>query len=83
MTGKDDTDPPDKSSDGSNLDPGKGPEESMAPEGEEAGQNEAPEKENKDLDVGREGKFPACASGHCCGRRNARRLPISRYFGDN
>jgi hypothetical protein len=83
MTEKGDTDPPGESSDGSNLDPGKGPEESMAPEGEEAGQNEAPEKDNKDLDVGREGKSPVCASGHCCGQRNVRRVITSRYSGDN
>jgi hypothetical protein len=83
LPGKGDSDLPGESSEGSNLDPGKCPEDSMTPEGEEAGQNEAPEKDNKDLDVGRESKSPACAGGHCCGRRKARRVIISQYSGDN
>lgn len=83
MPGKDDTDPPGESNDEGNLDQGKGPEESMAPDGEEAGQNEAREKDNKDQDGCREDKSHACASGHCCGRRNVRHVITSRYFGDN
>jgi hypothetical protein len=83
LPGKDDTGPPGESSDGSELDQGKGPEESTTPEGGGAGQDEALEKDDKDLAVCRESKPHVCASGHCCGRRDTRRVIISRYFGDN
>ncbi|BAI60605.1 hypothetical protein MCP_0533 [Methanocella paludicola SANAE] len=75
MPEKDSTGQPGESSDGNDLDPGKSPEDPMA--------SGTPENEDKDKAMVQEGRSPICASGHCCGRRKARKIPISQYFGDN
>jgi hypothetical protein len=73
MSGNGDNDPRGEENGMNDPGPGNDPKEPMAREGEEAGQNEAREKD----------KSHRCASGHCCGRQNTRHVTISRYLGNN